>query len=306
MNNIDRRQFLKILAGTVLSFSLGKLHAVTGGVKSSSGVGSARLAVIKGKDTVSVTRRAIQAVGGMRRYVKKGDTVVVKPNMAWDSRPEYAVNSNPVVVSEIVKMCYESGAKKVKVFDRTCSNKQLAYDSSGIADSARACGADVFYVDDWNYVKARFDYDSPISGWPIYRDAVKCDSFINVPVVKDHKLTKLTLSMKNLMGVMGGDRGQVHWNISKKLAHLTDFIKPGLTVIDATRVLFRNGPRGGNLEDVRVMDTVIATADPVLADSEASRLMGIDPMEIGYIEEAVKMDLGEISVDKSLIIREAV
>ncbi|MFH1414696.1 MAG: DUF362 domain-containing protein [Elusimicrobiota bacterium] len=276
--------------------SLLKKGAVAGGKKY-------ELSIIKGTDHAAITRQAVSALGGMERFVKKGDTVVVKPNMSWDRRPEQAGNTNPAVAREVVKMCFEAGAKKVKVFDRCCADAESSYKNSGVAEACREAGADVFHTDDWNYVNAKFDYDSPLEGWPVYKDVVKADCFINVPILKHHGYTRLTLSIKNLMGVMGGNRGNVHRDISIKLAHLADFIKPTLNIMDATRVLMRNGPNGGNIEDVKIFNTVMASTDPVLIDSEAARLVGVTPRNIGYIKEAEKIGLGKFSVSPGLIYR---
>jgi len=137
--------------------------------------------------------------------------------------------------------------------------------------------------------------------WPVFRDAVECDCFINVPVAKNHGLTTLTLSMKNLMGVCGGRRGSIHWDIDKKLTEITGFINPNLTVIDAYRILLRNGPTGGNLEDVAKKNTVIASADPVLADAYAATLFGLRPADIGSIAEGAKRGLGRMDIHNTNI-----
>ncbi|MBD3379185.1 MAG: DUF362 domain-containing protein [Candidatus Omnitrophica bacterium] len=254
------------------------------------------LAVVKGKDPYTNTEKAVNALGGMGLFVKPGDVVVVKPNIAWDRTPQQAANTDPGVVAALVSMCYAAGAKKVKVFDITCNNEQRCYSNSGIAEAARNKGASVFFADSWNIVKARFPYPSQMEGWPIVRDAVECDVFINVPVLKHHGLTGLTLSMKNLMGVCAGTRGLIHINIGRKLVDLTDYISPDLTVIDASRVLVRHGPSGGSLEDVVAMDTVIAGTDPVLADTYACTLVDRDPMSVPYIKEAVSRKFGSTDI----------
>ena len=203
-------------------------------------------------------------------------------------------------------MCFKAGAKRVNVFDRTCNDAKRCYENSGIEKIAREKGANVYFADDWNVVKAKFDYKSPMEDWPVYRDALECDTFINAPVLKHHGLTGLTLSMKNLMGVCSGNRGLIHFDIGKKLAHLTDFIKPDLSVIDAYRVLTRNGPTGGNLEDVLDMKTVIVSADPVLCDSYAAKLMDKDPLSVNYIDQAVKLNLGNADITKADILTIAI
>ncbi|HPN55335.1 MAG TPA: DUF362 domain-containing protein, partial [Candidatus Omnitrophota bacterium] len=226
------------------------------------------------------------------RFVKKGDVVVVKPNMAWDRTPRQAANTDPMVVAALVELCYKAGAKRVNVFDIPCNEDRPVYEHSGIAAAAKEKGAFVYFADHWNVVKAKFSYNSSMEGWPVLRDAVVCDTFINVPVLKHHGYTKLTLSMKNLMGVCSGKRGLIHLDIGTKLVDMTDFINPDLTVIDATRVLLRNGPSGGNESDVQAFNTVIAATDPTLADVYACSLVKIDPAEIPYLKAAMARGVG--------------
>jgi len=222
-----------------------------------------------------------------------------KPNIGWDRSPEQAGNTNPYVVGALVDMCFKAGAKRVNIFDNTCNDSKRCYENSGIEKIAKEKGANVYFVDDWNVVKAKFSYKSPMEGWPIYRDALECDTFINVPVLKHHGLTGLTLSMKNLMGICSGNRGLIHFDIGAKLAHLTDFIKPDLTVIDAYRVLKRNGPTGGDLADVFDMKTIIAGTDPVLCDAYAAKLMDKDPLSISGISQGVKYNIGSADIAKA-------
>lgn len=253
------------------------------------------LSEVTGADPYEITVQSVKLLGGMNRFVRKGDTVVVKPNIGWNRAPEYAANTNPRVVAAIVDMAIAAGAKKVRVFDNTCNSAKMCYANSGIAEAARGAGAEVIYPASWKYVPGAFPKGSAMDGWLINRDAVECDCFINVPVAKHHSLTGLTLSIKNLMGICGGARGIMHWNIDQKLAELASFIKPDLTIIDAYRVLLRNGPSGGNLEDVLLVKTVIASADPVLADSRGAELMKRKGSDIGHIKVSAKMGLGNMN-----------
>jgi uncharacterized protein (DUF362 family) len=262
---------------------------------------SCDLAVVKGNSPAAITRKAVEALGGMEKFVRRGDIVVIKPNIGWDRTPEYAATTNPEVVSELVKLCFAAGAKRVKVFDRTCNTAAMCYAHSGIAGAVRKAGGDIYHIIESKFVPGRFPDGSAMESWPIYRDAVECDCFINVPIAKDHGLSRLTLSMKNLMGVCGGSRGVIHWNIDRKLPELTKFINPDLTVIDAYRILLRNGPSGGNLRDVKKMKTVIAGTDPVLADSYAATLFDMDPKEIGHIRQGETYGLGTTDIAKAAI-----
>lgn len=311
---ISRSSFLKMLGAglaVVLSENRWLKAALAEGETSTGRVkrkikGDCDLVVAEGSDSYQNTVKAVERLGGMARFVKKGAVVVVKPNIGWDRSPEQAANTDPRVVAALVEMCYQAGAKRVNVFDVSCNDQQRVYNNSGIEKAAKEKGAKVYFPDHWNVVKAHFATPSPMEGWPVLRDAVTCDTFINVPVLKHHGLTGLTLSMKNLMGVCSGKRGQMHMDIGKRLTDLTDFINPDLTVIDATRVLLRNGPSGGSLEDVQQMNKIIVGTDPTLADAFACSLMERDPMSVSYIKEAVARGQGSADLLKAQIVKLAV
>ena len=308
---ISRRKFLKFLLGGVAYFvaesrflKLAFAKVATSNAREKSGrKGDYDLVLSEGKDPYKNTIQAVNKMGGMERFVKKGAVVVVKPNIAWDRSPAQAANTDPQVVAVLVELCYKAGAKRVNVFDIPCNDEQLCYAHSGIAKAAKEKGAYVYFADHWNVAKAHFSFSSPMEGWPILRDAIDCDTFINVPVLKHHGLTGLTLSMKNLMGVCSGSRGLIHVDISRKLVDLTQFINPDLTVIDATRVLLKHGPSGGNLADVVKMDKVLVATDPTLADAFAAQLVKRDPLSIGYIKNAVSRDIGSADIAKASIVK---
>lgn len=312
--NMSRKQFLKLFVSglALLPFS-GQFfgHAAPstqgGGFngRPKSGIkGDYDLVVAKGEDPFLMTVKAVESMGGMGRFVKKDAVVVIKPNIGWDRSPEQAGNTNPQVVAALAEMAYKAGAKRVNIFDVTCNDPRRCYANSGVEAAALAVGAKVYFPDDWDVVKANFGYASSMEGWPILKDAIECDTFINVPVLKHHALTRLTLSMKNLMGVCGGNRGQMHFNIGPKLVDLTRFINPDLTVIDAYRVLTRNGPTGGNLADVNTMKTIIVGTDPTLADTYAASLVDVDPMAVPYLKTAAKEKFGSLDIEtaKKIII----
>jgi len=306
---ISRRKFLKFCLGGLLvfisqnqflKFAFAKTEESTGRKKVQV-KGKHDLVVAEGASPYQNTVKAVEALGGMNLFVKKGGVVVVKPNMGWDRAPEQAANTNPEVVAALVELAYKAGAKRVNVFDVCCNDEQRSYANSGVEKAAKDKGAYVYFPDHWNVVKAKFSYPSGMAGWPILRDAVVCDTFINVPVLKHHSLAGLTISMKNLMGVCSGKRGLMHFDLGAKLTDLTEFISPDLTVIDATRALLRNGPTGGNLADVEVMNKVIASTDPVLADAYAATLMKKDPLSIEYIKLAAERGLGSLDLTKANI-----
>ena len=308
---VNRKTFLKTLAagGAVLAFSSNTAKKVFAQNTKSISPRKRRagvvtdydLTAVTGDDIEMITRKCVDLLGGMGKFVKNGDTVVVKPNIGWNRAPEYAANTNPLVVSAVVKMCFENGAKTVKIFDNTCNDRKLCYENSGIMKAAKDAGATVFYMDDWKYAPAKFmKADALMQDWPIFRDAVECDSFINVPIAKQHGSGTLTLSVKNLMGVCGGNRGQMHWEMDKKLAELIGFIEPDLNIIDAYNILTANGPRGGNLKDVARKNTIIASTDPVLADSYASEtLFNIKGSSIPHIRRSAEYGAGNLFSDKA-------
>lgn len=259
------------------------------------------LVAVKGNDPYALTVKAVQELGGMDRFVGKDSVVLIKPNIGWDRNPDQAGNTNPQVIAALIDMSYAAGAKRVNIFDITCNDPQRCYSNSGIERIAKDKGAYIYFPDEWKVVNARFGYESPMEGWPILKDALECDTFINVPVLKHHSLTRLTLSMKNLMGVCGGNRGVIHQGIARKLVDLTSFLNPDLTIIDAFKVLVRNGPSGGDLNDVADMNTVLAATDPTLADTYACKLAGVDPMDVSYLSNAIERKIGNADLASARI-----
>jgi uncharacterized protein (DUF362 family) len=254
------------------------------------------LAVATGADPAVATRAAINALGGMGKFVSSGDVVVVKPNIGWDRLPEYAATTNPGVVGAIVQMCFEAGARRVKVFDHTVNDARRCYTQSGIAAAAGRAGADVSYVDSRKFSE-RIINGHVLKQWPLY-DEVFADKIINVPIAKHHGLSKLTLAMKNWMGIMGGARGKIHQRIDECLVDIARVMNPALTVLDAVRILVRNGPQGGSLSDVRQLDTVVASADQVAVDSYGATLFGLRGRDLGYVRIAANRGLGVMDLSK--------
>ena len=264
------------------------------------------IAVVHGASVEKILQAAIDALGGVRRFISKGDVVVIKPNMAWDRAPELAANTNPGVVAALVKICLNAGAKTVKVFDRTCHEMRRAYAQSGIEAAAKAAGADVFFVGGRNlssaeerrYRETNFPDGVAFKSWPILIDVLEADKLINVPIAKQHSATKLSMAMKNWMGVMGGDRARTHQNLDAAIADLATVIKPHLAIIDAVNILTANGPTGGSVKDVKRMDTVIAGVDQVALDSYGATLFGMTGDDLGSVKDAAKRGLGQKDLTK--------
>lgn len=300
MESSDRRSFLhrSIWAGTGLSTLPHFLQERR--AASSIGMSVARYTISpKEPDGIAeeaerLTRGAIEAIGGMSRIVRKGDTVWVKPNIGWDRRPEQAATTNPTVVAVVVQMCLEAGAGKVLVSDHSCNMAARAFPRSGIQQAAEKAGAHVFFMDERKYKKMAIN-GKVLKDWEVYTDVVEADKFINVPIAKHHGLCQVTLGMKNLMGAVGGPRNQYHQDLRNTLVDAAQFLKPDLIVLDAIRVLIANGPAGGNPADVRRMDTIAASIDQVAIDSFGATLLGHKPESIGHIAEAAARKLGTMN-----------
>ncbi|MBN2147384.1 MAG: DUF362 domain-containing protein, partial [Anaerolineales bacterium] len=255
----------------------------------------AYMAVIHGPDPASITKAAVDALGGIERFVKSGDEVILKPNICVNYHSyEYAATTNPTVVATLVTLCLGAGARRVRVMDEPFGGSpESAYASSGIQDAVQAAGGEMHVM-----IPAKFDaYDIPegidINSWEIYSDLIEADVVINIPIAKHHSLAGLTLGGKNLMGVIRR-RNALHHNLHQRIADLTSLIRPNLTVIDAVRILADHGPSGGSLDDVKIMDTVIASHDIVCADAYAATLFGVRGADIGYIQASADMGLGVI------------
>ena len=255
--------------------------------------GPSYMGVARRGEPVPLVRAAMQSIGGMGRFVSSGDDVIIKPNICLNYRSyEYAATTNPWVVGELVAQAFAAGAGRVRVMDYPFGgSSDSAYTNSGIRAQVEAAGGEMESIAMFKFVNTSIPDGLDLRSCFIYEDVLNADVVINVPIAKHHSLATLTIAMKNLMGVIR-DRPMMHRNIGQRLADLSSRIRPSLTVIDAVRVLVRNGPTGGNLADVHKIDHVIATHDFVAADSYAATMFGIDPLSLSYVVAGTAMGLG--------------
>lgn len=295
MSSMDRRKFLKIagMAGVAIGGMTDHRLLFATDKRTSS---LPDLAVVQNSNPASLVQKAFELLGGVSKFVKKGNVVVVKPNIGWDRVPEQAATTNPAVVEEIVRLCLKAGASKVKVFDNTCNEARRCYSRSQIEKLANQAGADVSHIYQQKFQNTNIPEGKELKSWEFYRDALQADVFINVPIAKHHSLSRVTLGLKNMMGIIGGNRGKIHNHFDVKIVDLNTVIKPQLTIIDAVRVLMRNGPQGGNLNDVKEMNTIIAGVDPVAVDAYGATLFGLKPEELGFLREAQSRGLGTLDL----------
>ncbi len=256
-----------------------------------TGEARAQLAAVSGASPEAITRAAIRALGGMGLFVGKGQRVLIKPNICASREPEYAATTNPEVVATLVKLCQEAGAGKVVILDNPFYGASTAYRTSGIEAAVKAAGGEIELMSRLKYKKTAIPEGKDIKSWGIYQDALDYDVVINVPIAKTHNLATLTLGMKNLLGVVENPGGY-HGNLGQRLADLTSVIRPQLTVLDAVRILTRNGPTGGDLNDVKQVNTVVASADPVATDAYGATFFNREGTELAYVRAGAEMGLG--------------
>jgi len=256
------------------------------------------MVVVRGGEPEEMVRRALESFGGMSTFVPSGANVIVKPNIcvAYNTY-EYASTTNPWVVGALVKMCLEAGAASVKVMDLPFGGSaEDAYERSGIREQVEAAGGEMVIMTPLKYAATLIPDGVDLNYTDAYKDALDADVLINVPIAKDHGSTRLSLGLKNMMGLVL-DRGALHTNLGQRIADLASLFRPQLTVVDAVRILTANGPTGGNLADVQKLDTVIVSPDIVAADSYATSLFGLTPQDIDYIPAAANLGLGRMDLE---------
>jgi uncharacterized protein (DUF362 family) len=299
---ITRRQFIKgtaaatalPLLSTKLPFYGSLAHAAE----------ESDLVIAKNGSASQLLQAAMAPLGGMGRFVKKGQRVVIKANIAWARTPDQACTNNPDLLAALIKMCYEAGAKRVAVWDHTCDNYQFCFSRSGLKETAQKAGADIFSGHGRNsYKQVEISKGKKLKTVEILRDVLESDVFINFPIPKQHFATELTLGMKNLMGITW-DMEQLHKiGLHQCIADINTIRKTDLVVMDAIRILTTNGPKGpGKTEDI---GEVIASTDIVAADAYAAAFFKhpktgkpFRPEEIQFVKNAYDLGLGQINLSK--------
>lgn len=245
----------------------------------------------------ALAQTVLANLGGIARFIARQEVVVVKPNIAWDRTPEQAANTNPELVAEVVRQCWAAGAKRVVVTDVSCNEPRRCFLRSGIQAAARAEGAEVLLPNPDLFREVDLG-GVVLKSWPVYTPFLEADKIINLPIAKHHELTGATLGMKNWYGILGGQRNRLHQQIHQSLVDLANFMLPTLTIMDCYRILLRNGPTGGNLEDVALKKTIVAGTDPVALDAwVAKAYWNLDPEHLPYLGMAANRGLGTVDFD---------
>jgi len=300
---MDRREFIKkslatgVITGSALTF--GNYSHLFAYPYKSIFYKPFDLVAIKGGEPDVMFDKGIESLGGMKAFIKKGQTVVVKPNIGWDAIPERAANTNPILIKRIIQHCFEAGAKDVYVFDHTCDNWNRCYSNSGIENTAKDAGAKIVSGESEGYYQqVAVKKGKKLTDAKVHELILESDVFINVPILKHHSGADLTISMKNLMGIVW-DRGYWHRSdLHQCIADFASYRKPDLNIVDAYFVMKRNGPRGVSKEDVLTLKSQIISSDIVAADSAAAKLFGTEPEDIDHIRIAHEMKIGNMNLDQ--------
>ncbi|MBN2754561.1 MAG: DUF362 domain-containing protein [Candidatus Goldbacteria bacterium] len=296
---MNRREFIKksiqaaAAAGAYTMLPASKLFGAA-----AEGKTPPHLVAVKNSTPAKMYAAALAAMGGISQFVRRGQTVVVKPNIGWDVTPELGGNTNPQLVEAVVKSCVDAGAKKVYVFDHTCDNWKKTYKTSGIEDAAKKAGALVVSAaSESDYVNVKVPGGKTLKETKVHKLAVESDVFINVPVLKNHGSSGLTIAMKNLMGIVWNRWSWHATGLHQCIADFAAYRKPDLNIVDCYRVMKANGPRGVSKEDVVLMKTLIMSKDMVAADAASAKIAGADPEGIEYIKIADAKGIGTMNLD---------
>jgi uncharacterized protein (DUF362 family) len=304
MTRLTRRDFLKLTGLAAASLALLETGCspqdqkpVSTHIPGPTG-NQAYLAVAHGEYPEAIVKTALASLGGIERFVKSGQDVIIKPNICVDYHtPEYAATTNPVVVATLVTLCLGAGAKRVRVMDSPFEgiSPTSAYAASGIEAAVKAAGGEMEVMSPIKYAKFDIPQGKSITSWNIYRDVLETDVLIDVPIAKNHSMARLTLGSKNLLGVVS-DPNQLHSDLAQRIADLVSLIRPTLTVVDAYRILMKHGPTGGSLNDVKQANTVIASHDIIAADAWGATLFGMTGADIPSIQKGAQMGLGTLDL----------
>ena len=312
-NDIDRRDFLKhtgagVVSAAAFAGGAGLLYDRENRPREDVGVGMVRnysvpddsrypeVVQVNGADPEQTLRRAVDLMGGVSRFIERGDRVAIKPNIGWDRVPKHAANTNPNLVASMVALCLEAGAGEVIVTDASCNDANRAYHRSGIGQLAYNAGAQVLLPREDRFREMLLE-GKLLKKWPVYTPLIFADKVINMAICKHHNLTQMTGVMKNWYGILGGQRNLLHQDIHTSIFDLANFMRPTLTILDAFRVLVRNGPQGGSFSDTEVRNQLVVGTDQVAVDGISARILGNDPMDVGYLKMSDGV-LGHVDLKK--------
>lgn len=306
---MERRNFIKT---AIFGAFAGALHLNSTEANAENNISTYAgndLVAVMGGEPAEMYKKAIAAMGGMDKYIKKGNKVVVKPNIGWDKKPEFGANTNPALVAAVIRDCLAAGASEVTVFDHTCDEWQACYKNSGIIEAAEKAGAKTAFAhDEKYYTEVSLPRARKLKKAKIHESILACDVWINVPVLKHHGGAKMSVSMKNFMGIVW-DRGFFHSNdLQQCIADASTFEKmPVLNIVDAYRIMTQNGPKGKTLDDIQLAKALFISPDIVAADTAAikffsqyreTNLATVGHIALGQANRAGTSDLSKLKIER--------
>lgn len=300
---MNRKEFLKTLGVAGTTFAVSGYDALDVFAQNTEKDGPVDMVAVMNGEPDEMFRKAIAELGGMGRFVKQGQKIVVKPNIGWDKPPEIAANTNPILVAEMVKQCLAAGASEVVVFDRTCDKMQPCYTTSGIEKAALDAGAKVLPSDDERYyTEVELPEGKKLKKTKIHHSLLECDAWFNVPVLKVHKGASMTIAMKNYMGIIWERRIFHSIDLHQCIADVCTWSKkPVLNVVDGYRIMKSNGPRGLSVADSVLTKTLLAATDIVAVDTAstmmAQRVTNVELKDVGHIHAGEEMKLGTTNIE---------
>jgi len=246
------------------------------------------MSVVKGPDRTKTVNKAIELLGGIQRFVRPGETVLIKPNVAFASSPVLGATTHPQLIAEVVRLCLgKARAKRVYVTDNPINDPASCFMLTGIAKAAQAAGAKVLLPKDSFFRHTTLTGGKLIRDWPIlFAPLEKADRLIGIAPLKDHHRSGASMTMKNWYGLLGGRRNIFHQDINTIIAELATMVKPTLVILDATEVMMTNGPTGGSVSDLKRTNTLIAACDQVAADSYGCGLLDLKVSDLPYLTKA--------------------
>ena len=266
-----------------------------------------RLAIITGRDRRRTLERSIDALGGIGRFVRPGDRVLIKPNAGFAIPPDLCATTHPEVIGAMVRLCLGAGALSVVVTDNPVGDPGTSFRLSGIAEAAEQAGATVVLPRESMFRQLTLPGSTLIRDWPVLAEPFDgIDRVIGICPVKDHSRSGATMAIKNWYGLLGGRRNLFHQRISEIIRDLAVMVRPTMVILDGTVVMRRNGPTGGALDDLEVRNTMIASLDPVAADAFGATLLGRVAGDLPWLGMAATAGMGTVDWESLKPKREAV
>ena len=252
-----------------------------------------KMSIVTGGDRTEAIRRALDTMGGIETFIKKGDRVLLKVNAAFATPPILSATTNPQLVAEVAHLCYKAGASSVVVTDNPINDPASCFALTGIEEAATSAGAKVLVPKESFFQPTTVSAGVLIQNWPIlWEPFQKINKVIGMAPVKDHHRSGASMIMKNWYGLLGGRRNIFHQDINTIITELAMMVKPTLVILDGTTAMMTNGPTGGSLSDLKQTNTMIVSTDQVAADAFGATLLGKTAADLLYIPRAESAGLG--------------